>query len=89
MSNGYDNNNSGSMFKNDRKETDKQPDFRGSVEVDNQEYWLSAWVREAGPQAKNPGQKFFSLAFTPKNQEATGAPPASTKADDFDDDVPW
>lgn len=59
----YDNNNSGALFKNNKRTHDKQPEYTGSVEVNNVEYWLSAWVKES----KN-GQKFFSLAFTPKDQ---------------------
>ena len=67
----YDNTNRGSLFRNDRRETDRHPEYKGSINVNGEEYWLSAWVKEAGPNAKNPGQKFFSLSVQPKNQAQT------------------
>jgi hypothetical protein len=64
----YDNNMRGVLFKNDRKERDNHPDYKGSAEVDGVEYWLSAWIKE--------GQKgkFMSLSFTPKEDPKN--PPA-------------
>ena len=40
----YDN--SGILFKNDRKTESKHPDYNGSITVDGVEYWLSAWIKE-------------------------------------------
>lgn len=62
----YDNTNTGMLSSNDRKETEKHPDFNGFADIEGTEYWISGWIREAGPQAKNPGRKFFSLRFEPK-----------------------
>ncbi len=39
------------------------------------DYWISGWVKEAGPQAKNPGSRFFSLAFQPKDAPKAAAVP--------------
>jgi len=52
--------NSGVLFKNDRKEKDNHPDYTGNGMIDGREYWISAWVKD--------GQKgkFFSFAFKPK-----------------------
>jgi hypothetical protein len=35
--------NRGSMFENDRKTKDTQPDFTGSIDVNGTIYWLHAW----------------------------------------------
>ena len=66
---GYDNNNSGGLWKNDKKNPadpeDKKPDYTGQAEVNSVEYWISAWVRTG----KESGRKFFSLKFEPKDKE--------------------
>ena len=73
---------SGALFKNDRKEKETQPDYRGDVKIDGQEYWLSAWIKE-GKKGK-----FFSLALTAKEPRPESAAPAAPAAD-FDDDLPF
>ena len=35
------------LFKNDRKESDSHPDYKGSAEVEGVEYWLAAWIKTA------------------------------------------
>jgi hypothetical protein len=67
----YDNNNRGVLFKNDRKSQDSQPDYKGSINVNGQELWLSAWIK-SGQKGK-----FMSLSVTPK--EAQQAAPAPTQ----------
>lgn len=38
---------SGSLFKNDKKEKDKQPDLKGKVMLpDGTVHWLSAWTKQ-------------------------------------------
>jgi hypothetical protein len=46
--------NSGQLFKNDKKESDRHPDYKGSIMVGGVEHWLSAWIKTG---AKN---KFMS-----------------------------
>jgi hypothetical protein len=53
------NDNSGALFRNERKEKDTHPDHTGKATVAGQEYYVSAWIKE-----KN-GRKYFSLAFKP------------------------
>ena len=65
----YDNSMGGAIFANDEKTEPKHPDGKGSCEItcphchEDQTYNVASWLREAGPNAKKPGQKFRSLAF--------------------------
>ena len=63
MSQQYDNELRGVLFKNDRKGNDSQPDYKGQCEIDGVEYWISSWIKE--------GQKgkFMSLSFQPKDDK--------------------
>jgi hypothetical protein len=53
--------NSGALFKNDRKEQESHPDRRGDALIGGVAYWVSGWLKEG----KN-GQ-FLSLSFKPKD----------------------
>lgn len=83
----YDNELRGVLFKNDRKESDNHPDYKGTAQIDGTEYWLSAWIKE--------GQKgkFMSLSFKAKDGNAVApsqqkAKPAAKPAN-LDDDIPF
>jgi hypothetical protein len=52
--------NSGTLFKNDRREKDTHPHATGTAMINGVEFWVSAWTKEG---AKG---KFQSLAFKPK-----------------------
>ena len=52
--------NSGVLFKNDRKDSEKHPDYKGYLTVNNQEFWLSAWIKEG------KSGKYMGLAISPK-----------------------
>jgi hypothetical protein len=71
--------NSGVLFKNDRKETERHPDYVGTIDVGGMEFSLSAWIKQGARG------KFMSLSVTPK---IDAAPMAKAKsADPFDDAV--
>lgn len=59
----YDN--TGALFKNDKKESDNHPDYKGSATVNGVEFWLSSWINTD----KN-GQKYMSVKFNKKEQTA-------------------
>jgi hypothetical protein len=53
--------NTGSLFKNDRKESDTHADYKGSALINGVEHWLDAWINES-----SSGAKYMSLKFKPK-----------------------
>jgi hypothetical protein len=57
--------NSGILFRNDRKSRDSDRDYSGSATIAGVEYWMSAWIKEA----KN-GSKFLTFSFKPKEEKS-------------------
>jgi len=61
-----------SLFKNDRKEKDSHPDYKGDgMDLDGNAVWISAWIKEG---AKG---KFMSVSI--QRKEAPAAPSAHDK----------
>jgi hypothetical protein len=71
----YDNTNTGLLARNSRKERDSQPDYSGSIDVEGVEYWVSGWVKVGRDGTKLAGQKYFSLALTPKEEQQSRPAP--------------
>jgi hypothetical protein len=81
----FDNTNRGSIWKNDKKETEKHPDFTGSINVEGKEYWVSAWKRKPDANPKAPALSFSVTAKDANQfQERQSAPD-----DDFSDPIPF
>jgi uncharacterized protein (DUF736 family) len=76
----------GALFVNDKKTTDKQPDFQGSVNLDNSKdgpkLRLSAW-KKTGEKA-GPYLSISIQEFQVKDQPAAQDAKAPTAQDDFD-----
>jgi uncharacterized protein (DUF736 family) len=75
----YDNTNSGALFANADRKTDKHPNARGTLNVEGVEYWISAWTK-----VSKKGDKYQSLSVQRKDQQA----PAKEEAP-FDDQIPF
>lgn len=77
--------NSGSLFRNQRKETETQPDHTGNCDIEGKLFRISAWVNTSGA-----GTKYFSLKFTPADQIGQPARTPNMDPEDFaDDDIPF
>ena len=94
MSENYDNTNRGALHRNDKRQSDKQPEYRGQCLVqcpkchDRFELWISAWVKTA----RATSRKFFSLAFKPKEDPGAsrgGTTTVSAPPKTPDDEVPF
>lgn len=70
--------NSGVLFKNEKKTSEKHSDYRGEVNAAGVDYWLDGWVRES-----KKGLKFISFKLKRKEQQKEVAPAP------FNDDVPF
>jgi hypothetical protein len=89
--------NSGSVFKNNRKEKDSHPDLTGSCLVNGKEMWISGWRKTD----KN-GEEWISFSFKEKEPrreepreeprqryEERRNPPPTAQKPVFDDEVPF
>lgn len=74
--------NSGSLFKNDRKSSDSQPNAKGTALIGGVEYWVSAWTKKD----KN-GNNWQSLSFTPKEQKKPAQRAASSRRRELSDEA--
>ena len=72
--------NSGSLFKNDRKTEESHPQAKGSAKINGIEYWVSAWTK-----ITKDGVKWQSLSFTAKDAK----PKQHKSFDDITDNIPW
>jgi hypothetical protein len=83
MAKDFDNTNTGVLFKNDKEGNPNWPDYKGSININGQEFWLSAWIKER----KDGGGKFMSMKAKPKDAQPARQP--SGRLDDMQDDVPF
>lgn len=76
----YDNRNSGVLFRNKDKKTEKQPDYTGKLDCDGTEYRIAAWRRVP----KGGGEPFLSIKRSDPNEQR---PQGGSKGDNgfFDD----
>src|SRR5690242_17501474 len=87
--------NSGSLFRNEKREKDTHPNATGTALIDGVEYYVSAWTKEGRKG------KFQSLSFKRKEQrqeaparrqsygDASGGSYGRQPADLRDDELPY
>lgn len=76
----YDNELQGALFKNDKKQNDKHPDYKGQCEITGQKLWISAWINTS-----KSGQKYMKLQFEyPQGEGPPQHAPAQIPVDEAD-----
>jgi uncharacterized protein (DUF736 family) len=102
MSNFEQKDNSGILFKNEKKTADNQPDYTGNCMVNGKMMDMSAWLKTG-----KSGKKFMSFSFKPPynkkvagdddtghrarddSQEGRMNPKGKPMPQDVENDVPW
>jgi len=79
----YDNTNTFALFKNDKGDNHKRPDYTGNLNVDGIEFRVSGWVREG---AKG---KFISGTVQLKDNNSAGATRGAAVEGDDESDLPF
>jgi uncharacterized protein (DUF736 family) len=77
--------NTGAIFKNDKKTNEKQPDYKGKVNVNGKEMEIALWVKTS-----SAGNTYFSASFSepyvaPTNNVVSNVP----VNDAINDDLPF
>ena len=86
----YDNTNRGSIWKNDKKVKDTDPDFTGPLNVEGVEYYVSGWKRKDGASPKAPALSFSIKRKDARPQEQVKPAKSPSRAsDDLDDVIPF
>lgn len=70
--------NTGVLFPNHKKKTEKHPNLTGIALIEGVEYWASGWVNTDKKE-----QKYISLSFKPKESKT------SSVQKKIDDDIPF
>jgi uncharacterized protein (DUF736 family) len=71
----------GALFRNEKKATDKDPDYQGNCRVEGQDLFISAWINEA----QSTGKKYMKLKFSEPRANGFSSP----VREDLDDDIPF
>lgn len=64
---GWDNSNSGALFKESEKKGDSYPDYRGKTGFSGTQFWSSGWIKDVD------GKKQLSLSFNEVDGDASGS----------------
>lgn len=75
-------NGKGSLFKNEKKEKETSPDYKGDCMIKDQQYWVSAWINGS---VKG---KYIKISFQEKEvNKAAGS--KSSIPESFSEEIPF
>ena len=75
--------NSGALFRNQRKSSDKAPDYQGPCMVNGVALEVSGWIRKS-----KSGLTYMSLAFKPPYHKPD-KPAQAAKPEDREEEIPF
>lgn len=64
--------NTGALFKNDKGDNPKRPDYRGDALIDGRSFKLSAWIQKS----KKDGSSYMSIKIEPKDEHPRQSQPS-------------
>jgi hypothetical protein len=79
MSNSYEDEDSGALFRVTEPKSPKHPTFTGVCTIDGQRYRIAGWGREI-QKGERAGERYLKLKFTLAEEQSTGR--SSTPPDD-------
>jgi len=79
-----DKDNTGVLFSNKDKKTDKHPNLKGLVKINGIEFWASGWVN-----IDQGGDKYISLKFKPKESKSRVQQKLDKSNKELDDNIPF
>ena len=80
----YDNTNRGALFKNDKGDNPKRPDYTGTLDVDGVAHKLSGWIRKS-----QQGDTFLSVSIEAKEGDRPKPSPTRRAVELPDDPLPF
>lgn len=80
----------GSIRANENKQTDNQPDYKGSITINGAKYWLSGWKKKD----EETGKPWLSLSATAAEAKPAPArdyvqPKGQGASQEMDDEIPF
>ena len=90
MAEQYDNTNTFALFKNDKGDNEKRPDYTGTITLEGgKEMRLSAWLRESKSGVTYMSGQMSEPYDGPKTNNQSAPQEPTAKIEDLKDDIPF
>lgn len=76
--------NSGALFRNDRKEKPNHPDYQGDCLVNGKKMRIAGWIKTS-----THGKNYMSLSFSEPREQQNAGGNDSAPVDPLDDAIPF